>query len=94
MKAQKLHRSKVLAKIEEANNRPYQVTFVKKDHTVRKMNAQQGIEHDLKGGKNNVIRTDNAYITTFDTDKNAYRTINLSTVLALTVNGIPYEVVL
>lgn len=88
----KLHKTKVMDVIASANNKPYNIVFVKKDRTVRKMHAQQGVEKDLKGGKNKVVKPGNAYITTYDLDKKAYRTINLSTVLALSVNGVEYDV--
>ena len=88
----KLSRTKVLNKI-LATDKPYIVTFTKKDGTKRKMIAKQGVEHNLKGGANRVVRDDNAYLTTWSILDEGYRTINLDTVRKLEVDGIKYKVV-
>lgn len=87
-----LARAKVIQKIRETNNKPYYVRFKKQDGTLRNMLAQQGVTRNLKGGKNLVEKDDNSYLTTFDLEKQGYRTINLDTVEELVINGIEYKV--
>jgi hypothetical protein len=89
----KLARSKVLKKIEDAGDAVYSVVFKKKDGTKRTMMAKQGVQHNLKGGVNKVIKDSNDYISTFDVEKFAYRTINLATVERLKIHGTIYKVV-
>ena len=93
MKAIQLKRTKVLAKIEEAHNEAYDITFVKKNGEVRDMLAKQGVEHNLKGGRSMAVSPSNDNISTFDCRAVGYRTINLGTVTKLTVNGIKYKVI-
>lgn len=57
------------------------------------MRARQHVEHNLKGGTNTVQKLDNSNLTTFDTDKFEYRTINLATVSAIKYKDELYEVV-
>ena len=92
MKAIKLSRTKVKEVI-DASKGVYEVTFKKKDGTVREMLARQNVEHNLQGGVNKVVKPSNDYISTFDVDAFAYRTINLATVTELKVNGQHYKVV-
>jgi len=93
MKAIVLAKSKVLGKIEEAKGECYDVTFIKVDGTRRQMLAKQNVQHNLKGCGNRVVKNSNDYISTFDCRATAYRTINLATVVKLTVNGVKYKVV-
>ena len=89
---QVIKRTKVLDKIAEATGSNYLVWFKKQDSTMRKMLARQGVEYNLKGGENKVVKPSNDYISTFDVDKFAYRTINLATITKLKVNGVTYKV--
>ena len=93
MALETLSRTKVLAKIDEAKDTNYEVTFIKKDKSVRTMLARQGVEYNLKGGVNKVVKNSNTYISTFDVDKFEYRTVNLQTVTKLIVKGVSYKVV-
>jgi len=89
---QKISRTKIESLIKSAKG-TYEVSFKKKDNTIRNMRARQNVDHNLKGGVNRVVKPSNGYITTFDVDAFDYRTVNLNTVTKLTVNGVKYEVV-
>ena len=86
----RVHVERVLA---SSNGKFFGVTFKKKDDTLRTMNARFGVKKHLKGGSNNVVKDDNAYVTAWDRTKGAYRTINLDTIEKLSVNGEKFEVV-
>ncbi len=91
MKAIKLSRTKVKEVI-DASKGVYEVTFKKKDGTIREMLARQNVEHNLQGGVNKVVKPSNDYISTFDVNAFGYRTINLATITKLKVNGVKYMV--
>lgn len=59
----------------------YQVIFKKKDQTVRRMLCLNDVPSQ-KGGENKVERTSNNYMTVFDTEKKAFRTVNLASVIS------------
>jgi len=67
--------------------------FIKKDGEKRTMTFRLGVKKNLAGGANKVERLDRPYLTVFDMQKNAYRTVNLRTLETLTVKGVTYEVV-
>ena len=67
--------------------------FVKKDGSERTMTFRLGVKKNLKGGENKVERLDRPYLTVFDMQKDAYRTVNLRTLKSITVDGVTYEVV-
>ncbi len=71
----------------------YSVTFKKKDGEIRKMLAKQGVSYNLKGGTNKVVKPTNSYISTFDVNAFAYRTLNLATIISLVINDESYEVI-
>ncbi len=79
--------SKVLAGIiEQSNGRFVSVSFVKKDGTVRNLVGRLGVTSHLKGGKKTV--PEDKYITIFDTQKGAYRSINRDTILSVRSAGV------
>ena len=65
----------------------FTVTFVKKDGTLRKMNARLGVKKHLKGGEKKYNAEDLNYLTVYDLQKKAYRTINVNTLRELKVKG-------
>ena len=87
-----LSRLKLLDTILEVEG-TYCVKFKKQDGTMREMRARQNVQHDLKGGKNTVAKPNNSYLSTFDVDKFAYRTINLAAVTELTIGKDTYKIV-
>jgi len=89
----RISRTKIKSLIDNTNGRVFSIVFKKKDGTKRKMLAKMGVKHNLKGGKNNVEKLDNDYITTFDIEAFDYRTINLATVQRLKIDREIYKVV-
>jgi hypothetical protein len=79
--------SKVLAGIiEQSNGRFVSVSFVKKDGSIRNLVGRLGVTSHLKGGKKTV--PEDKYITIFDTQKGAYRSINRDTILSVRSAGV------
>lgn len=68
-------------------NKFFSVTFIKKDGTLRNMNARLGVTKHLKGGTKKYNTDSLNYLTVFDLKKKAYRTINLNTLKSIKVDG-------
>ena len=73
----------------------FTVTFVKKDGSVRTMNARLGVKKhwttpDGSGGK--YSPQEHALICVFDCQKEEYRSINEKTLLSAKIGGVEYEV--
>jgi|LakMenEpi03Aug12_release.lakeMendotaPanAssembly.Ray.scaffolds.fasta_scaffold1420380_1 hypothetical protein len=75
-------RSRALADKIDASTGFITVTFVKKDGTVRKMNARVGVTKHLKGGTSTLDASQ--FVTVYDMTKGAYRAINRDTILEVT----------
>lgn len=73
--------------IELVGNKFFTISFIKKDGTLRKMNARLGVTKHLKGGKRSYNPDDFNYLTVFDLGKKQYRTVNLNTVKEIKANG-------
>lgn len=69
------------------NNKPFSVTFVKKDGEERTMKAQMGVQKGLKGVGLAFDPKKKGLIGTFDLEKDEYRFINLATVKEVIANG-------
>ena len=65
----------------------FTVDFIKKDGSLRVMNARLGVTKALKGGEKTYNDNDFNYLTVFDVKSKGYRTINLDTIQRLKVNG-------
>jgi hypothetical protein len=72
--------------IELVGNKFFTISFIKKDGTLRKMNARLGVIKHLKGGKKSYNPDDFNYLTVFDLGKKQYRTVNLNTVKEVKAN--------
>lgn len=66
--------SRKMAEILEQANGFFTVTFLKKDDSVRKMNARVGVTKHLKGGESTL--DPQKYLTVWDVTKREYRAIN------------------
>jgi len=72
----------------------FTVVFVKKDGTLRVMNARLGVSKDVKGTKPEATAKRNAtllasnMIGVYEMPLQEYRTINLNTVRSISANGI------
>ena len=69
----------------DSDGRFVTVEFVKKDGTVRTLTGRMGVKKHLKGGVSTL--DPNQYITIFDVRKLAYRAVNRSTILSVSING-------
>lgn len=70
----------------------FTVSFIKKDGTLRKMNCRLGVTKHLKGGELAFDPKEYDLIPVFDLQKNAYRMINLDSLVEITINGETFEV--
>lgn len=70
----------------------FTVTFVKKDGTLRKMNARLGVKKHLKGGEKTYNAEDKNQLTVYDVVAKGYRTINLNTLRELKCKGMTLKV--
>lgn len=89
----KVSKTKVESLIKSTNGRYFGATFIKKDGTKRVVNARLGVTKFLKGGVNKVVKASNDYVTVFDRHKGQYITVNMATLINLTVRGEHYKVV-
>ena len=65
----------------------FRACFVKKDGSIREMTARFGVKKHLKGGELTYVPEERGYIVVFDVEKEAYRTINMDTLIFLRYNG-------
>ncbi len=72
--------------IKLVGNKFFTISFIKKDGTLRKMNARLGVTKHLKGGKKSYNPDDFNYLTVFDLGKKQDRTVNLNTVKEVKAN--------
>ena len=68
-------------------NKIFTATFRKKDGSLRVMNCRLGVKKHLKGGQKSYNDDDFNYLTVFDLNKKAYRTININTLKQIKANG-------
>ena len=77
--------------IESTHGQPFHVSFIKKDGSVREMNAQTEVAIDLKGGKS-TLEDHPEYYVVYDMDKEGYRAVNLTTTFRLQIGDTVYIV--
>ena len=76
--------------LKNTNGRFFTVTFVKQDGTLRTMNARVGVTSHIKGTGTSRAGTNDKYLTVFDAQKRAYRTINLDTIKSAKIDGVTF----
>jgi len=86
-----LSRFKASELIKSTGGKIFGAVFVKKDGSIRSINARLGVQKNLKGG-NNGASNKNALMTVYDMSAKGYRMINLATLQQLTVGGTVYSV--
>lgn len=74
------------------NGQIFGVTFIKKDGSIREMQARLGVKKHLKGGVLKFNPADYNLLVAFDMQKAAYRMINIDTLRELRVNKVIYTV--
>lgn len=78
--------------LKATNGRFFTVTFTKQDGTLRTMNARVGVTSHIKGTGAPRAGTNDKYLTVFDAQKRAYRTINLDTVTSAKIDGVTFTI--
>ncbi len=73
--------------VEKAGNNIFTATFVKKNGEVRVMNCRLNVKKHLKGGELKYDAKARNLLPVFDMQKEAYRMINISTLIELKING-------
>lgn len=71
-------------------HRIFTAWFIKKDGSLRKMTAMFGCKKHLNGGKKSYVPEEKGMVTVWDFGKEAYRTINLNTLVALKADKVYY----
>jgi hypothetical protein len=73
--------------------RVFGVSFIKRtDNTLKTLNARFGVTSALKGGKAAYKAADKGLMTVYDINAQSYKSINLSALKSLTVDGEVYQV--
>jgi len=67
------------------------VRFIKKDGSLRVMNARLGIK-PVGNGRKTVGTADQPYLVVFSTNDQGFRAVNLATLLTITMGGTLYYV--
>jgi hypothetical protein len=87
-----LSRFKAMELIKATKGRIFSATFIKKDGSIRTINARTGVQNNLQGG-NNGASSKKAYITVYDMVNKGYRMVNLETLMNLKINRIAYQII-
>ena len=90
----KISREDILQLLEE-NRKPntiFSVVFLKKNGEIRRMSCLLGVKKYLKGCKLKYNPRERGYLVVLDTQKKAYRMINLNTISNITSKGVDYYV--
>ena len=81
--------------IKETKGKIFTVVFIKKDGSERTMNARLGVKVYLRGGQLAYDAESKGLLPVYDmqiSGENAYRMINLNTILSLKIGGNTYTV--
>ena len=89
----KIARKNILNILLENKGHVFSVVFLKKDGSIRKMQCRFGVKKHLKGGKLAFNPLERNLLVVFDMQKEAYRMINLETLMTINMKGTEYEVV-
>ena len=92
LKMEKIARTKLENVLVGTGGKFFGVTFKKKDGSLRALHGRMGVTKYLKGGRNNVVKNANSYITVYDMQKKGYRTVNLDTETSVRLAHVEFEV--
>ena len=87
-----IERKKILNLLTDNKGSIFSVVFLKKDGTIRKMTWRLGVKKNLKGGRLKFNPIERALLVVFDMQKEAYRMINLETLMSINMKGVEYHV--
>ena len=88
----KIKRVKLIDLLVENKSNIFSVVFLKKDGSIRKMLCRFGVKKHLKGGKLKFNPLERNLLVVFDMQKEAYRMINLETIMYINMKGVEYNV--
>jgi len=71
---------------ETSNKKIFSVTFVKKDGSIRKMNAMRGVRKGVKGVGHSFDPSEKNLLTVYDMQIRDFRFVNLNDVLSFRAN--------
>ena len=90
---EKISKRDILNLLKENSNSIFSVVFLKKNGEFRHMTCRFGVKKHLKGGKLAFNPLERNLLVVFDMQKEAYRMINLETLMTINMKGTEYEVV-
>ena len=88
----KIARKDILNLLLDNKGHVFSVVFLKKDGSIRKMLCRFGVKKHLKGGKLAFNPLERSLLVVFDMQKEAYRMINLETLMNINMKGVEYEI--
>jgi hypothetical protein len=71
---------------ETSNKKIFSVTFIKKDGSLRKMNAMRGVRKGVKGVGHSFNPSEKNLLTVYDMQKKDFRFVNLDDVISFKAN--------
>lgn len=77
--------------IELLGDKIFTVTFVKKDGSIRVMNARRGVKKGVKGVGMSYNPTEKDLVVVFDMQKEAFRMINAKTIMEVKADKKVYK---
>ena len=77
--------------VETSNKRIFSVTFVKKDGSIRKMNAMRGVRKGVKGVGHSFNPSEKSLLTVYDMKLKEFRFVNLNGVISFSANKKRFE---
>ena len=90
---QTINKNKAKELIKESKGLIFSTTFIKKDNTIRTLTSRTGKQYASKTGKEAPYKpSDYNLIPLYDMRKKAFRMLNLSTLLTLSINKEKYLV--
>jgi hypothetical protein len=71
---------------ETSNKKIFSVTFIKKDGSLRKMNAMRGVRKGVKGVGHSFDPSEKNLLTVYDMQKQDFRFVNLNEIISFKAN--------
>jgi hypothetical protein len=71
---------------ETSNKKIFSVTFIKKDGSLRKMNAMRGVQKGVKGVGHSFNPSEKNLLTVYDMQKRDFRFVNLNEIISFKAN--------
>ena len=88
-----IERKKILNLLTDNKNSIFSVVFLKKNGELRYMTCRFGVKKHLKGGKLAFNPLERNLLVVFDMQKEAYRMINLETLMTINMKGTEYGII-